>query len=240
MLIIKYKGSRHKQWSDNPHRPRVTPTTTTTTTTTTRKPYTRRYHSDPIYPIHVTTDRPQRYPNDPHYPATHPKDPQYPKYPYYPKDPQQHPKSQWPRRDHPHYPRVFTDRPDEEYTKKPTKEPKRYYPEKPIYRHHSEHRPTHPPKRDDKPETCNTSYDAITIIRGELFIFKDRVCETILYFVKNHNFSDFYFSIIGALVNKDYSKGIHMRLHECGENYLPTLHMSILFMRIKKGKLYFS
>lgn len=31
----------------------------------------------------------------------------------------------------------------------------------------------HPKK--EKPETCNTSYDAITIIRNELFIFKDRV-----------------------------------------------------------------
>lgn len=46
--------------------------------------------------------------------------------------------------------------------------------------HHHSHHPkynkngqNHPKK--EKPDTCNTSYDAITIIRNELFIFKDRV-----------------------------------------------------------------
>ncbi|XP_055313024.1 matrix metalloproteinase-2-like isoform X2 [Sitodiplosis mosellana] len=45
--------------------------------------------------------------------------------------------------------------------------------------HHHNHHPkynkngqNHPNK--EKPDTCNTSYDAITIIRNELFIFKDR------------------------------------------------------------------
>jgi Hemopexin len=31
-----------------------------------------------------------------------------------------------------------------------------------------------PDRRSDTPETCKTSYDAITIIRGELFIFKGK------------------------------------------------------------------
>lgn len=58
----------------------------------------------------------------------------------------------------------------------------RYYPEKPVY-HHPTKSPTVRPttKRTHRhryhiiPKTCNTSYDAITMIRGELFIFKDRV-----------------------------------------------------------------
>lgn len=55
----------------------------------------------------------------------------------------------------------------------------RYYPSKttttlpttmhPTTRKHLHHHNHHP-----KPETCNTSYDAITIIRGEIFIFKGR------------------------------------------------------------------
>lgn len=39
--------------------------------------------------------------------------------------------------------------------------------------HHQNHHHHHN-KHHEKPETCNTSYDAITIIRGETFIFKNR------------------------------------------------------------------
>lgn len=41
-------------------------------------------------------------------------------------------------------------------------------------------------RNSKKPETCDTSYDAVTIIRGELFIFKDRVS----IHSKNHYHSD--------------------------------------------------
>ena len=49
-------------------------------------------------------------------------------------------------------------------TKTPTKKP--VHPPKPHPR---------PPHGGRKPSTCDTSYDAISIIRRELFIFKDRV-----------------------------------------------------------------
>lgn len=76
--------------------------------------------------------------------------------------------------------RVYADRRDYErrrnsfdnnYPQKP-----RYYPSsvttlpttrRPSTRHH----PNKDPKR---PDTCNTAYDSITMIRGEIFIFKDR------------------------------------------------------------------
>lgn len=56
-------------------------------------------------------------------------------------------------------------------TKTPTKKP--IHPPKPHPR---------PPHGGRKPNTCDTTYDAISIIRRELFIFKDRVNKNHHYF----------------------------------------------------------
>lgn len=158
--------SGRKQWDDNPHRKTTTSTratTTTTTTTTTRRPYeTDRRHNPHRHNTNTPTHRSKHYPHDKPYNPKRDYDhrvftertdvdmPKRPYKPYYPRFPATNP-------DPTDYPRYYPDRPRPYSTTTTTQRPFRHHPHK------------------DKPETCNTSYDAITIIRGELFIFKDRV-----------------------------------------------------------------
>lgn len=142
------------------------------------------YYPERNWPYNYPETPPQKperkYPDTPKYPSEYPKYPSY--HPNRPRDNPERPGKRYPANS----PRVFTEHPHHGYTVRPTyrqddTEP-RYYPTNryPHHRHYhstSTERPMHHPRHRpaEKPETCNTSYDAISIIRGELFIFKDRV-----------------------------------------------------------------
>lgn len=90
----------------------------------------------------------------PDYNPQTPSSPNYPTHPpYYPRPPPESP--QHPRRP-PQTPRQppTSDPVTPEYPERPTKKPHR---------------------KAGKPDTCDTSYDAISVIRREVFIFKGRV-----------------------------------------------------------------
>ncbi len=231
-LFLKFNlDSGRKQWDDNPHRKTTTTstTTTTTTTTTTRRPYydPDRRHYPHRHNTEPTTHRPKHYPHNKPYNPNH----NY------------------------NYNRVFTERPDTErpykpYPRYPPKAPHptdypRYYPDRP--RPHTTSTTTTTTQRPfrhhphaDKPETCNTSYDAITIIRGELFIFKDRVSRKIDTNVCIDLTTNSFYSIFGESVVKDCMLGIHMKWIDYGLVYREISPTSMLCMRTRRDKLYFS
>lgn len=46
---------------------------------------------------------------------------------------------------------------------------------RPYHRHHHHHNHSPPQIPNGKPDTCDTSYDAVSVIRRELFVFKGQV-----------------------------------------------------------------
>lgn len=134
---------------------------------------------------------------------------------------------------------------DKEYERLPSK------PYKPTWhnKHHhydatsptiTERTSVTPRRRANKPETCNTSYDAITMIRSELFIFKDRVNLNIKTLKKNPNllfsFMPNRFSIIGDSVKRDCTLAIRMKSQGYGRCQI-HLPISILYTRTKRTRL---
>lgn len=171
--IQELYGSKVKIWGSFKPQPRPTTTkTTTTTTTTTMRPLV-------YYPQnnHPNRYNPQYKPYNPHHPQHYPTDRNNNRhhhhnshYPYYNNN-------NTPSRSYPYpeqRPTTTTTTTSTTTTTTTTRRPRTQHPQQ---------SPPKPTKRrmtpkKMKPDTCMTSYDAISMIRGELFIFKGQVSKS--------------------------------------------------------------
>ena len=164
MGIQEIYGSNTRQWGRNPQRPQPPQTTsTTTTTTTTRAPVTRVFYPE-RRPAAERPDPPRddrrHHQHHQHHHHNHPNHNQpNNRHPYH----RPRPEEDDPRRRFHDRRRVYTERPT--ITNSIDETPSR----RPSYR------PSQEEDRNGVPDRCDTSYDAITIIRGQLFIFKNKV-----------------------------------------------------------------
>ncbi|ENN71228.1 hypothetical protein YQE_12156, partial [Dendroctonus ponderosae] len=168
--LYGFRGDR--QWGRIPqyHPPPQPPTTTTTTTTTTtstsppqraypRSRYNPRYHKG----RHPTYNKPEKNPYKPMNPE---------------KKPHHNHGTHGTDRLYPNDKRPYTGHHN------PPTDPPYIKPTKLVPKHfHTTHRPTERtatsspkeyPNGETPPDTCDTSYDAVAVIRRELFIFKDK------------------------------------------------------------------
>lgn len=72
---------------------------------------------------------------------------------------------------------MFTERPNDvpERTDDESDRRRGYRPTYHRLHHHHHHNDNEVQPSAEKPSTCDTTYDAVSIIRGQLFIFKDKV-----------------------------------------------------------------
>ncbi|XP_055631877.1 matrix metalloproteinase-2 isoform X2 [Toxorhynchites rutilus septentrionalis] len=165
-------GPKKKTYGRNPerHTPPPTSTTTTTTTPAPRRPPTQRYYPRKDQNGHPWEGLGPNYPSYPRKPTVVTTTTEIPRRRiYYPDRPTVVGTTYPTRRvykEQPTYPReTETDEPHHIPT--PTK----------VHHHHHHHRthlPATRPPLPRVPSPCDTNYDAITLIRNELFIFKDR------------------------------------------------------------------
>lgn len=95
--------------------------------------------------------------------------------------------------------------------------------------------------KNEKPKTCDTDYDAISMIRNELFIFKDKVniFDLNLFYLFIYCFFFLINSFYGELEIMEFMKDIHMKLEGFGVHYHMIWIILTLFMRIRMDTFYF-